>query len=284
MSFRDRIAACNRYDLSQFRPVFVDDAPIGWVRHDLVPRLAAFPDALIVDDVSVRLAPQLDTHDARTAAMARVARALDADGTIAGWRGELFPVATHFGAPELFRIERAAASLFGIRAAGVHLNGFVRKNDGLHLWIGRRALDKPTYPGKLDHMVAGAQPAGLSLRENLVKECDEEAGVPEALARRAVSVGAISYILANEGGLKRDTLFCFDLEVPADFVPRNRDGEIAEFTLRPAAEVMEIVRDTDDFKLNCNLVIIDFLIRHGIIGPEEPDYLDLLADLHGSLV
>ncbi len=117
-----------------------------------------------------------------------------------------------------------------------------------------------------------------------MKECAEEADVPEALARRAISVGAISYILANDGGLKRDTLFCFDLELPDDFVPRNRDGEIAEFSLRPAAEVMAIVRDTEDFKLNCNLVIIDFLIRHGIIGPEEPDYLDLLAELHGSLV
>ncbi len=109
--------------------------------------------------MSVRIAPQHDTPARRTEAMARVARALDTDGIISGWRGELFPVATHFGAPELFRIERAAASLFGIRAAGVHLNGFVRKDDGLHLWIGRRALDKPTYPGKLDHMVAGAQPA-----------------------------------------------------------------------------------------------------------------------------
>jgi len=62
-------------------------------------------------------------------------------------------------------------------------------------------------------------------------------------------------------------------------VPRNTDGEIVEFYLWPIDKVAEIVRETTEFKFNCNLVIIDFLIRHGFILPEEPDYLEILAGL-----
>ena len=42
-----------------------------------------------------------------------------------------------------------------------------------------------SYPGMLDNMVAGGQPAGLSLMENVVKEAGEEAGIPCAVAGTA---------------------------------------------------------------------------------------------------
>ena len=57
------------------------------------------------------------------------------------------------------------------------------------------------------------------------------------------------------------------------------DGEICEFHLWPVEEVARLVRDTFDFKFNCNLVIIDFLIRHGYIAPDHPDYLALVRGL-----
>ena len=78
-------------------------------------------------------------------------------------------------------------------------------------------------------------------------------------------------------------MYCYDLELPADFRPVNTDGEVAGFELQPIEEVMARVRDTEDFKINCNLVIIDFLIRHGLIGPDEPDYLDLIQGLRSPL-
>jgi hypothetical protein len=49
--------------------------------------------------------------------------------------------------------------------------------------------------------------------------------------------------------------------------------------LLPIADVMDIVRDTDQFKLNCNLVIVDFLVRHGLIGPEHDEYLAIATGL-----
>jgi len=43
------------------------------------------------------------------------------------------------------------------------------------------------------------------------------------------------------------------------------------------------VRDTDDFKFNVNLVIIDFALRHGLVAPDDPDYLDLVTGLRRPL-
>ena len=37
------------------------------------------------------------------------------------------------------------------------------------------------------------QPAGLSCIDNVVKECEEEASIPAALARTARAAGAVSY-------------------------------------------------------------------------------------------
>jgi hypothetical protein len=148
------------------------------------------------------------------------------------------------------------------------------------LWIGTRARDKLVAPGKLDNLVAGGQPVGLGLTENLIKECAEEADIPEALARQARAVGAITYAMAVPEGLRADTLFVYDLALDPSFVPRNTDGELESFALWPAQLVAERVRTTDDFKFNVNLVIIDFLIRHGLLPPEHPEYLDLVFGLH----
>ena len=279
MSFLDRIRECNSHDLASFRPFVVAGQRMGWVRHAFAERLARFSDTFDVVREAVRLSDRLGDFKARSDALDKVVRALEAEKVIKGRRDEYYPLSTSFTAEPLARIERAAIPAFGIRAYGVHMNGFVRKADGIHMWIGRRAKDKHTYPGMLDNTVAGGQPMGIGLLENLIKECKEEAAIPEALARRAVPIGAITYCMEAEDGLKPDVQFCYDLELPADFTPHNTDGEIAEFMLWPIAKVAEIVRDTKEFKFNCNLVIIDFLVRHGLIAPEHPDYLDIVQGL-----
>ena len=147
------------------------------------------------------------------------------------------------------------------------------------MWIGKRAQDRGICPGQLDQLVAGGLPYGISLDENLRKECYEEAGIDEELASCAVPVGLVRYRKMTERGGKEDVLYVYDLELPADFMPRNTDGEVEEFRLLPIEEVARIVRETDDFKLNCNLVIIDFLIRHGLLPPDHEDYLSLVSGL-----
>lgn len=279
MSLMDHIRLCQRRDMSRYRPFFAGEDRIGWVEHGVARRLLAYDGTFEGDDHALRLAPAYGDFESRSRAMAEAAKRMVADGILRKLRGEDFPVVTAFGRPPLFKLDRNAVAIFGVKAFGVHMNGFVRRDDGLHLWLGRRAKDKSIAPGKLDHLVAGGQPYGLGIRENLVKECAEEAAIPEALAAQARPTGIVSYLMEYEGGLRDDVLFVYDLELPADFRPRNTDGEIEEFMLWPAERVLREIDGTDNFKFNVNLVVIDFLIRQGIIGPERPDYLDLLAGL-----
>lgn len=279
MSFLDHIALCNTHDLSNYVSLVVDGDAVGHIRKDNLAHLDRFPDVFVRSGQSVSLAPNIESYEDRTAAVDMVVRALFEDGVLTGWRGEPYPVGGQWGGPHAFEVERAAAPFFGARAYGVHINGYVRKENGLHMWIARRADDRPVCPGQFDNMIAGGQPVTLSLKENVIKEAGEEAGVPPDLAATALPTGAITYCADSDIGLKPDIMFCWDLELPADFMPLNADGEIAEFRLLPAAEVMEIVDTTFDFKFNCNLVIVDFCIRHGILPPEHPDYETILKGL-----
>jgi thiamine pyrophosphokinase len=165
----------------------------------------------------------------------------------------------------LARLDRGALPPFGVISQGVHVNGFVRRPDGLHVWVGWRSKHKPVAPGQMDNIVAGGIPAGLSATETLIKEGDEEASLPPELCTRAVPAGRVSYVMANDEGLRRDVLHCYDLELPEGVVPRPQDDEVERFELRPAAEVLREVTDGGRVKFNVNLVLIDFFLRHGLL-------------------
>lgn len=280
MSLLDRVHACARYRAEDFRPFAVGGERVGQIRADTIIELADFGDVFEFTETEVRLIGGIQGHESRTAAMDRVSRDLRDRGLIAGWRDESYPVSTGFDRPALFRLERAAVPFFGVRGYGVHVNGWVERRDGPYMWIGRRSLNKPTGPGLLDQMVAGGLPAGMGLMENVVKECAEEAGIDEVLARRARPVGTVSYLTTREEGLRHDVLFNYDLLLPDDFTPVNVDGEVAEFMLWPVARVLEEVGRRESFKFNSALVVIDFLVRHGCLDPRIPAYAEIVSGLH----
>ncbi|MBK3801480.1 DUF4743 domain-containing protein [Azospirillum brasilense] len=280
MSFLDHIRACNAHDLSGFRPFELEGHRLGWVRHALAEQLPGVDPGFVVTADRVTLAPEVRDFEARSSVLAHAAQFLVETGAVSALRGEFYPVTPAWGAEPLMRIDRAVVAQFGTPAYGLHVNGFVRQPDGgLSLWIGRRARDREVAPGKLDNMIAGGQPIGLTLAENLVKEAQEEAGIDAALASRAVPVGAVTYRMETEAGLKQDTLFLYDLELDTDFVPQNTDGEVERFELWPLDRVAESVRTTKDWKFNVNLVVIDFMVRHGWLTPDEPDYLEIVKGL-----
>lgn len=284
MTLIDHIKRCNAFDPSRYLPFEIAGRPIGSVTRDFAGKLAAFPDVYVVGGSVVRLRETLSTPEARTAAVEDTIALLRKDGFAPGAKGELYRVVEHWGDEPLMLIDRAAVPVFGIRAYGVHLNGFVRQGGTIKLWIAERARDRMIEPGKLDNMVAGGQPAGLDLRENLIKESAEEAGIAADLARRAIPVGVLSYRMDSEWGLKPDTLFVYDLEVSPDFTPRNTDGEVSSFQLLEAGEILDILRSGYRFKFNVPLVLIDFFIRHGLLSPDsEPHYVDLVRGVRSGL-
>jgi Domain of unknown function (DUF4743)/NUDIX domain len=282
MSFSDHIRRCNSYDPARAVPLFAGADRIGLVRRDNAAALQRFPEVFAVTEEKVQLVAQGDAA-AVSLTVDRVVDALVGEKQIPKTRNETFDVAQHWGAPPVFRLDRGAVPFFGTRAYGVHLNGYCRAKGELALWVGRRAPDKRVAPNKLDNLVAGGIGNGHGVVETLVKEADEEAMIPPGLIERAVPAGAVSYRMETALGIRDDVLFVYDLEVPADFVPENRDGEFTGFTLMPAATVLDRIRTSFDFKFNVNLVILDFAVRHAILAPDDPEYLEVATGLHRRL-
>lgn len=284
MGFLRHIAACNRHDLGNFTPFRVDNAQVGWLKHEFSSHLAQWPDVFLISDEAVDLLLPNISMEERSARVAEVLQELVQQGVISHLHGEQYvatPKTREFG---VLWLDRAAAPYFGIRAFGQHMNGYTVDNGELKLWLGRRSDDRVHFPGKLDNMVAGGLPANIGLQENLLKECWEEAGIDSNLAAGARPVGTITYNIETAKGLKPDTLYCYDLQLPASFRPKCNDGEVAGFELVSATDVMNIVLDSDEFKLNCNLVVIDFFIRHGQLGPDNEEYCEIISGLHPALV
>jgi 8-oxo-dGTP pyrophosphatase MutT (NUDIX family) len=262
--FARHVRACNNLELPGARLCFlIGDTQVGWLQPSTADALGGFPAIRRIGNDVVLTDP---------AALPGIAREL-ADQGLYRWRDEAFDVRASPDGPALARIDRGAIPSFGIEATGVHVNGLVRRPDGLHVWIGRRAADKLLDPGKLDHIVAGGVPAGLGVMDTLVKEAAEEAAIPQALATRARHVGTIRCAMQREEGLRRDCLHCYELDLPPDFVPHAADGEVECFMLWPIERVLETVRTTDAFKFNVNLVMIELGIRHGLITGAMADTL-----------
>lgn len=292
--FMRHIAACNTAVLPGKRLIFrINGNPVGYVDPRIAPALEAMGlrggDGFELDDPS-RLESIGEDLAARNLYRSHhelfdVWSSYEACGGDTSLPEGFPPERPLERGPErgpLGRIDRGALPLFGFIGVGVHLNGLVSRDDGLHLWVGRRAADKRLDPGKLDHLVAGGVPAGLTPDVAIVKEAEEEASLPQDLVRRdARRVGRIHYTLEREEGLRRDCLVCYDLLLSDSFQPVPADGEVAEFLLLPIAEVFRLVRDTDEFKFNVNLVLIDLFLRKGLIDPASGEGLRLRAGLEG---
>jgi hypothetical protein len=282
MSFCDHIRSCNNYDPARAVPLIAGNSRVGLLRRDNAEALRRFPEIFAVSEHGVELVARGDVGTVSRAVDA-VVDALVEEGRVPKWRNETFDAAPRWGAQPAFRLDRGAVPFFGTRAYGVHLNAYLRQGERLCLWVGRRSPDKQVAPNKLDNLVAGGIGNEHGVRETLLKEGEEEASIPPSLMSRAISAGAVSYRMETRLGIRDDVLFVFDLEMPADFVPKNRDGELVHFELMPASAVLERIRATSDFKFNVNLVILDFAVRHGLLGPDDPEYLDVATGLHRPL-
>ncbi|XP_033109622.1 nudix hydrolase 20, chloroplastic-like [Anneissia japonica] len=275
-------------------PFFIKDQQVGLIIPEIIPKVISETDVFEVvrskqDPTLIRkikLTDDFDTVVKRTQTIREILegwRKQDVHISLRGWRNELYSVKTFYHEATLLEMERSATSLFGVKQYGCHLNGFCKTSDGLSMWIGRRAKNKPTFPGKLDNIAAGGLSAGMTVKDCIVKECAEEASIPEHLAKEAKPVGSISYLYHSERGVFPETQFIFDLELPSTFTPQNADGEVSEFYLFKIEEVKEKIA-SGEFKPNCALVILDFLIRHGYISPDtEPYYLLFLQEIHSTL-
>jgi len=280
-----RIVRATAFPSSGLRRFEAAGTALGLVDDARAARLARFgcfdvtPEAVVLDS-------GLATAQARSAAIADVAATLRSEGALPAWRDELYTVAPQFDAPPLFRIERGAARYFGVRTYAAHVNGIVRDGDETRMWIARRSLQKAVDPGLLDNLVGGGIAAGMRVDETVAKEAWEEAGIDATTVRAARPVGVVHAVRILFDGLQRETLFVHDLALPRTFVPSNQDGEAVGHRLVSLAEAARIVateNNDDEATLDASLVILDYLVRHGAIRPDQPRFAALVRLLRLGL-
>jgi len=210
-------------------------------------------------------------------------------GVLDGWRNERYPI---YGPKKelLLSMERSATPLFGVVTYGVHMTGYVTTDEGMKIWAPRRALTKQTYPGMMDNTVAGGLSTGEQPFECLIRECEEEASLPEDLVRTAQACGTLTYFHVRDSRAGGETGLCqpecqyiYDLKMPPDVIPKPGDDEAIDFQLLTVVEVRKAMAE-GRFKPNCAQLLLEFFVRHGIItAANEPDYIEIVARLHRKL-
>lgn len=259
---------------ARLRPFVVAGTTLGFVDDTRAARLAQFGSrAFRVDTHHVELAADLHDEPSRSAAMADVARILRSEGALPGWRDELYRIAPAFEAPASLHLERGAARYFGFRTWAAHVNGIVCTARSASMWLARRSMTKATDPGMLDNLVGGGIAAGLSVAATVIKEAWEEAGIGAALASTARSASVVHVLRALPDGLQRETVFAHDLDLPADFHPVNQDGEATEHRLVDVVDAARAIANDsgpDEVTVDASVVVVDFLLRHGLVGCDAP--------------
>ncbi|KAK9329787.1 NUDIX hydrolase domain-like protein [Lipomyces starkeyi] len=273
-------------------------ATLGYLLPSVVDYFRDLKQSFVVSDAEQRvsIAPEFDTVEKRSKMMNDLAlkwRIEKKFKVLEGWRSELYPI--YYPSSELyFTFERSACPIFGFVTYGVHMTAYIPASDTrpLRIWVPRRSRTKSTYPSMLDNTVAGGIGYPYGVFDTLIKECGEEAGFDsELIKEKAKSVGNVSYYYVRtssaggeSGFLQPEVQYCYDLEVTEDTPPPNPvDGEAEDFYLWDVDRVKEELA-AGNYKPNTALVTIDFLVRHGVITPEnESNYLEITSRMHRNL-
>jgi hypothetical protein len=275
MSLAAQLARAVDFDAASFVPWIADEERIGWLLPETARILAEFGDVFRGSGTALALLPR--GVQARTEALERVARELARRGLLTAWRDERYAVASPSRGVRLFDLERSAMRRLGLRMRAVQLNGIVRSAGRARMWVARRSPAKSIDPGKLDNLVGGGIASGMDARGTLLKECDEEAGIPTPFAACATPGGRLRIRRRVEEGLHDEELVVFDLELGADFAPANRDGEVSGFALLETPELVARL-SAGEFTVDAGAVAIDWLARQGL-APGEPALPERLAQL-----
>ncbi|TGJ80436.1 hypothetical protein E0Z10_g8324 [Xylaria hypoxylon] len=197
-------------------------------------------------------------------------------------------------------MERFAAPLFGILLQGAHMIAYVRSRATEDdcgvisgLWIPRRAKHLFSSPNMLDATVAGGIAAGTTALETIIKEAGEEASLgPELVRTRVRSTGLLTYVSSTDaihGWLGESGLLCpgivytYDMELPVDVIPKPHDGEVGSYSLMSVGDVQAALLN-NEFKPDAAVVVVDFLIRHGVITAEnERNFIRINEHIHRRL-
>ncbi|POR39787.1 Uncharacterized protein TPAR_00013 [Tolypocladium paradoxum] len=314
-SFYDVIRQCNKFEkdvagLWEFH--LLDNlGPVGYMLPEFVAKMRWEGTGFHVSksEHKVHLSPRVGQDDdvvdiCRKAFVGLCEKNVGVLGGVTKWlrkKVDYHPIRGFDGHLAGLKMPSPLRGIFGIVTTGVHMNVYtMKKVDGrprMHIWVSRRS-ENVTYAGKLDQVVAGAMdPMDLMdpLR-TLRREAMEEARLAIDIKSRRVTTGDVfvgmvldgsrisfydkkdSIAGAEQGQLEPGIRFTFDLEIDSSFVPQpGEPGAIAGFLLKPVDDVKRDLKRAE-WKPNCGLVMLDFLLRKGQIKPEDDDRYGLLRE------
>lgn len=245
-------AASDRPPLKPRVPLWAGDARIGSVE-PAVMRDLALPECL-ASQASVGGVTGWRIDGDITASLHEIALAMRAAGVAHAWRDEQLAV-TDANGKRVGTVERAVVRALGITTFAVHLVG--HSASGRH-WVQQRSLAKPNDPGLWDTLMGGMVPAGDTVAQALERETWEEAGLrleqlegPRLGGRLTIRRPTDSGV----GGYVVEHVEWYRCVVPEGVVPVNQDGEVAQFRLMSAEEVLERL-ERDEFTIEAALVLV----------------------------
>lgn len=149
------------------------------------------------------------------------------------------------------------------------------------------------YPNKLGVTVAEGMSTGETPLECVVRVPYEEAELSVDFSRAHVtSVGMVNYVTVTdsnttsggeEGLIRAETQFLFEMKVGPDIVPKPHDIEASDISLYSVPEIKNAL-DQGEFTPINPCYILAFFIRYEIVTFEnEPNYTQINSRLHRSL-
>ena len=188
----------------------------------------------------------------------QLAKVLHDAGLAGAWRDEQLAVHDQF---DHFKgtVERAAVRPLGIATRAVHLIG--QAPDG-RFWCQQRAFDKPNDPGLWDTLMGGMVSSADTIETALARETWEEAGLRvEDLQDTRYGGRLTTRRPSAEGtgaGYLIEVIDWYRCTIPEGVTPENRDGEVAQFALMDAADMLERMQQ-GSFTMEAALIVADAL-------------------------
>ena len=294
MSNRHLVCLCDSFPYDHVPAEYIkfqfQEYLLGYVRPPVADALSQ-KDGWMFENGTIRFSDEcLTTFASRCSTVKETVTDWRRAGTfqvLLEWRDELYDVFAPDG-QVLFTIERSASPLFGVATFGVHMTCYM--TNPLRIWVPTRAKTK-SFGGMCDNSVAGGIAHGVGVLETLIKESKEEASLDSKyVCRNAKAAGLISYHYirtsqaGGETGLSQPEYeYVFDLLLQDTIIPHVNDSEVEKFDLYSIEQVQQALA-LGAFKPNSALVLLDFLIRHGIITTEnEPHYSEIQRRMHRSM-
>lgn len=167
----------------------------------------------------------------------------------------------------------------GVLQIGVHLTVYhVDKDKNTNIYVQHRS-GTASYPKMLDQTIAGGLQHNESVRGGLDRENKEEGDCTlQALdVSEATYEGSVVFSMTRpkEANKLKETLeistkACFSLRSEEKLEPgaKSQDSNVESFEWMSVAGVLEALKN-QRFKPNCALVMIKFLIDHGLVDTND---------------